>query len=225
MTPFFFAFVFSSCVSSSVSLSLLQAKNPNLLAHLQPQFSGPAARLQFFFSFSLCCRAPESSPVFPARWNLLLSACVPRCSLRLPRLPWRGPHLVFPLFLYSLPCSLALQIKAPRTISPACVPQERVKFSAIHPFSSKTRELRFVLVSQVLGYLPAVSPPSFLVFRLHVFSKRPDLPLIPLILESQISFAVPLLPQAVASVPPLFLFSGQPPLGKYLPASYVFCLL
>src|SRR5438105_2934453 len=114
--------------------------------------------------------------------------------------------------------------KLPTTVSPACVPQERVKFSAIHPFSSKIHELRFVLVSQVLGYLPAVSPPSFLVFLLHVFSKRPDLPLTSLIVESHISFAVPLLPQAMASVPPLFLFSGQPPLGKYLPASYVFCL-
>src|SRR5436190_16728984 len=50
--------------------------------------------------------------------------------------------------------------------------------------------------------------------------------LISLVVESQIPFAVSLLPQAVVSVPPLFLFSCQHPLSKYLSLhSYVFCLL
>src|SRR5438105_2812305 len=46
--------------------------------------------------------------------------------------------------------------------------------------------------------------------------------LISLVVESQIPFAVSLLPQAVVSVPPLFLFSCQLPLGKYLSAFLCF---
>src|SRR6266540_960036 len=46
--------------------------------------------------------------------------------------------------------------------------------------------------------------------------------LISLVVESHIPFAVSLLPQAVVSIPPLFLFSCQHPLGKYLSAFLCF---
>src|SRR5438132_10653722 len=87
---------FSFLCFFSLSFPFKQAQNLNPSAHLQSPSPGPAARLQFFFSLFLCRRAPESSPVFPARWNSLLSACLPRCSLRLSCPPWRGPRLDFP---------------------------------------------------------------------------------------------------------------------------------
>src|SRR5207237_5311960 len=46
--------------------------------------------------------------------------------------------------------------------------------------------------------------------------------LISLVVGSQIPFAVSLLPQAVVSVPPLFLFSCQFSLGKYVSAFLCF---
>ena len=104
------------------------------------QSSGPAAVSFFFFSLFLSVAKPRgASPVFPARWNPPQPACVPRCTLCLQRLPWRVPAGFSPP-LYSF---LALQRCKPkplRAISPACVPQERVKFSAVHPLSSKIRE-------------------------------------------------------------------------------------
>src|SRR5438105_11747322 len=110
-----------------VVCSLVRANAVHLRVQLRPspvQIFRPSCRFLFFFSF-LSIAKPRSPRQFsPARWNSLLPACVPRCSLCLPRLPWRSPRLVFPLPLFvSLLSSLANQ-SLRESFSPACFPRE-----------------------------------------------------------------------------------------------------
>src|SRR6266508_5423482 len=99
--------------------------------------------------------------------------------------------------------------------------RKRVKFSAIHPSSPKIRELWFVLVSQVLGCFPSSKYLLPSPISVACLSKRPDLFPNFFVVESQIPFTVSLLLQAVVFSPPLFLFSCQHSLGKFLSASCV----
>src|SRR5438128_3219821 len=207
-----------------VVCSLVRANAVCLRVQLRPspvQIFRPGCRFLFFFSFLFVAKPRSFRQFFPARWNSLLPACVPCCSLCLPRLPWRSPRLVFPFLLFvSLLPNVANQNL--RESFPCLRPaRERVKFSAIHPSFPKIRELWFVLVSQVLGCFPISKYLLPSPISVACLSKRPDLFANFLVVESQIPFAVSLLLQAVVSAPPLFLFSCQHSLGKYLSASCV----
>src|SRR5438105_11013705 len=106
------------------------------------QSSDPAAVSFFFFFSSLFLsvakpREPRqfSPPVGIRRSLHVFHVALSVCSACLGESP--------PGFPFSFISLLALQCckpKPPRAISPACVPQERVKFSAVHPLSSKIRE-------------------------------------------------------------------------------------
>src|SRR6266540_2621981 len=93
----------------------------------------------FFSPFSLYRQARNSPPVFPALGNRcclhVFHVALSVCRACLGEVPaW------YSLFFYSAPCSPTLQTKTSESHFPACVPQERVKFSAVHPLSSKIRE-------------------------------------------------------------------------------------
>ena len=115
--------VFLSCVSSLYfSLSSKPASKsfgPSSVAIFRP--SRPSSILFLFFSL---LPSPRVLASFPAHWNSLLSACVPRCSLSAAPALEKSPPGFSPSFIRFL----ALQRckpKPPRAISPACVPQER----------------------------------------------------------------------------------------------------
>src|SRR5438105_2243917 len=111
-----------------VVCSLVRIIAVRLHVQLRPspvQIFRPSCRFLFFFSFSLYCQAPESSPVFPRSLELA-AACMCSTLLSLSAAPAleKSPPSFSPSFIRLL----ALQRckpKPPRVVSPACVPQER----------------------------------------------------------------------------------------------------
>src|SRR5438132_623925 len=88
--------VFSLLSFFSLFFPLKRAKNPNLLAHLQPQFSGPAVHLQFFFSLLPSPRVLASfSPAVGTRCCLhLFHVALSVCRACLGEVPaWFFPFL------------------------------------------------------------------------------------------------------------------------------------
>src|SRR5438128_293505 len=126
-----------------VVCSLARANAVRLHVQLRRAQFNPPAQLPFPFSFSLFFSLLPSPGSLASFSRPLESAAACMCSTlhSLSAAPaLESPRLVFPSpFLFvSLLSSVANQ--ASESHFPACVPQERVKFSAVHPLSSKIRE-------------------------------------------------------------------------------------
>ncbi len=146
------------------------------------------------------------------------------CSACLGESPPGSPFLLF----ISLLSSVANQASE-SCFSRRILPESEV--GAVHPFS-KIRELWFVPVSQALVLLSCskylLSFPDFCCMFFQALRSVPNF----FAVESQTSFAVSLLLQAVVSAPPCSCFPRQPSLGKCLstscvlpPLDFSFCAL
>src|SRR5438105_7937302 len=112
-----------------VVFSLVRANAVRLRVQLRPspvQIFRPSCRFLFFFLFSLCCQAPESSPVFPHSLELA-AACMCSTLLSLsaaPALDRSPPSFSLPLFA-SLLSSVANQSLRESFLLPASRKKER----------------------------------------------------------------------------------------------------